>query len=93
MADSASLRSRRSRAHAQGDHYLCRAGCGGRSAVATVLADTDAPLDPHASLEGLARRLEAAHEADPANALLAKALLAVLLVLSAPEDDLGFDVG
>jgi hypothetical protein len=53
----------------------------------------DAPVDPRASLERLAGRLEAAHEAEPGNALLARELRATLMALSAPDDDSGFDVG
>jgi hypothetical protein len=54
----------------------------------------DAPVDPRASLEALARRLEAASVADPANALVAKELRTTLLALSAgDDDDTGFDVG
>lgn len=44
------------------------------------------PVDAQASLEGLARRLEAAHEADPANAAVAKELRATLLALRGPGE-------
>jgi hypothetical protein len=49
--------------------------------------------DPRERLEALAARLEAAHEADPANALLARELRATLTALLAGDDDAGFDVG
>jgi len=50
----------------------------------------DTPVDARVSLEALARRLEAAHEADPGNARLAAELRATLLALPAgetPADD------
>jgi len=53
----------------------------------------DSPVDPRASLEALTRRLEAAHEAEPGNAMVARELRACLAALLAPEDDSGFDVG
>jgi hypothetical protein len=54
----------------------------------------DILVDARVSLERLAARLERAHEAEPGNANLAKALLAALLALSAADDDDGgFDVG
>jgi len=91
MADSSTLRSRRSRAHAAGDCSLCRHGP--RSVVAVLPAAGAVPVDPRVSLERLAARLEAQHEQDPGNALLARELRMTLVALSAPEDDLGFDVG
>jgi hypothetical protein len=82
VADSGALRNRRYRACKAGDHHLCRHD--GRGA-AVVLPPADcAPLDSRASLEALARRLEAAHEADPGNAMVARELRATLLAL-APE--------
>jgi hypothetical protein len=91
MADSAALRSRRSRAHAAGDCSLCRHP---RAPVLTLASATrGAPADPRERLESLAGRLEAAHEADPANALLARELRATLTALVAGDDDSGFDVG
>jgi hypothetical protein len=50
----------------------------------------DAALDPRSALEGLARRLEAAHEQDPSDAALARVLKDTLLALGAggkAEDD------
>ena len=95
MADSAALRSRRCRAHARGDHSLCRHG--------PLLAAVAAPLPtlpgagPHAApwdrMEALAGRLEAAHEADPGNALLARELRATLLALGGGESDAALDCG
>jgi hypothetical protein len=40
------------------------------------------PIEPQAELEGLARRLVAAHEADPADAAVARELRATLAVLA-----------
>jgi len=91
MADSAALRSRRSRAHAAGDCSLCRHGTVSR--LVTVPAAGDTPVDARGALEGLARRLEAVHEADPANALVARELRMTLQALSGADDDTGFDVG
>jgi hypothetical protein len=93
MADSAALRSRRSRAHAAGDHYLCRAGCAARSGAVAVPAYGDAAAGPRAALERLAARLEAASVADPGNALVARELRMTLVALSAPDDDAGLDYG
>jgi hypothetical protein len=53
----------------------------------------DAPVDPRMSLESLARRLEAVHEADPGNTLAARELRMTLAALSGADDDSGFDVG
>lgn len=91
MADSGTLRSRRSRAHAAGDCSLCRHGPVQRLVV--VPAAGDAPVDPRGSLEGLARRLEAASEADPANMAIAQQLRLTLQALAGADDDSGFDVG
>jgi hypothetical protein len=53
----------------------------------------DAPVDPHVSLERLAARLEATHEADPGNALIARELRATLVALAGDDPDAGLDVG
>jgi hypothetical protein len=92
VADSDAVRSRRKRLHGQGDHSECRR-CGARRAVLTVpvLQETaeghagtpEGPVDAQASLEGLARRLEAAHVASPGDAMLARVLKDVLLALGA----------
>jgi hypothetical protein len=44
-------------------------------------AARDTPVDPRVSLERLAGRLEAAHEADPADAAVARELRVTLLAL------------
>jgi hypothetical protein len=46
-------------------------------------AGDDAGIDPRAALEGLAKRLQAAHEADPADSRLAAVLKDTLLALGA----------
>jgi hypothetical protein len=84
MADSDAVRSRRKRLHAAGDHSIC-GRCGGRRAVVAVPAAGGAPVDPDAALEALARRLEAAHEADPGDAQVARVLKDTLLALRAGE--------
>jgi hypothetical protein len=84
MADSDAVRSRRRRAHAAGDHSLCRPGCGGTKPAVVlpmISAVRDEIPEPGAKMWALALRLEAAHEADPANALLARELRATLLHL------------
>jgi hypothetical protein len=52
---------------------------------------SDTPVDAIAALERLAARLEAAHEAAPGNALIARELRATLLALpvadAKPADD------
>ena len=86
MADSNALRSRRKRLHAAGDHALCRR-CDGRGAAGLPPAAGDAPVDPRAALEALARRLEAAHEQDPGNAQLGRVLKDVLMALGGQGED------
>ena len=55
---------------------MCRrcAALRGGMVPATLPAADGGPVDPQASLEALARRLEGAHEADPGNALIAREL-------------------
>ena len=84
MADSGALRSRRSRAHRAGDHHLCRHDA--RSEPLAFPAGDDSPVDTRVSLEALARRLEAAHTADPGNAAVARELRATLLALGTPVE-------
>jgi hypothetical protein len=85
MADSDALRSRRKRLHAAGDHHLCHR-CDARSgAVVVPPAGDGAAVDARVMLEALARRLEAAHEADPADAQVARVLQSCLVVLMGPE--------
>jgi hypothetical protein len=83
LADSGALRARRARLHKAGDHSLCRR-CDGRSAVAVLPAAGaagDTGVDPGVALGRLAARLEAAHEADPADAAVARVLKDTLLAL------------
>jgi hypothetical protein len=89
MADSNALRQRRKRAHAAGDHSLCRR-CDGRVRLAVVPAGGAVLVDARVALERLAARLEAAHVADPADAAVARVLKDTLLALgglSGPPDD------
>jgi len=92
MADSSTLRSRRCRAHANGDHHLCRHG-EARSVLAAVPAGDGSPVDPRRSLERLAARLEVAHVQDAGNAGLAGELRRTLQAPAGDDPDTGFDVG
>jgi len=94
LADSGALRVRRARAHAAGDHSLCRRcvvvrGEGGKGTVAalpSLPADEPAPrLDARQEMEALARRLITAHEGDQSNTLLARELRMTLVTLL-PKD-------
>ena len=78
--DSGAVRQQRYKRHKAGDHSLCRR-CDARAAPVPLAAAGDMPVDARASLESLARRLEAAHEADPGNAAVARELRATLLAL------------
>jgi hypothetical protein len=91
MADSDALRTRRKRMHAAGDHSLCRR-CAAVKAPGGVLGPV--PLSPEAAaaiadaeteLRGLAERLKATNEADPANSLIARELRMTLQVLLESE--------
>ena len=53
----------------------------------------DTGMDPAASLRALALRLEAAHEEDPGNALLARELRVTLQAIGAPEEGGGGELG
>lgn len=90
MADSDRLRQQRRRRHLAGDHSVCRDGCQARRQiprrVEPVLAGSGENLDRAASLRWLAGQLQAAYEADPSNALLAKELRATLLALPPAGD-------
>lgn len=101
MADSGALRVRRARAHAAGDHSLCkrcpavRGDAQGAAAAVTALPSPgpDAGLDPVAEMRALAFRLAAAHRVAPDNALLARELRMTLSELlpkrkDQPDDDL-----
>src|SRR6266516_2214179 len=92
MADSDAVRSRRKRRHAAGDHSFCRR-CDARRAVVVVPAGGDSAVDARTMLEALARRLEAAHEADPADAQVARELRACLVVLMGPEQAVDGELG
>jgi hypothetical protein len=85
MADSEAVRSRRKRAHAAGDHSLCR------SCAAVKLAappeDVLPAEDPKAELQALAARLAAAHRLDPGNANLARELRMTLQALMGKTAD------
>jgi hypothetical protein len=82
MADSVALRSRRYRAHSQGDHHLCRH-------QASILIDASsrpvmvgADFDPGDAMAQLAGRLKAAYAADPGNAALARELRMTLQAMT-----------
>jgi hypothetical protein len=96
MADDGATRTRRWKLHKQGDHSECKRGCGARRPLAAVPAagvPGDARVDPAASLRALALRLEAAHEEDPGNALLARELRVTLQAIGAPEQGAGGELG
>ena len=82
MADSDAVRSRRKRFHAAGDHRYCRR-CAALRAQVKPAPMLD--LDPVAELRATAARLIAAHEADPANAIVARELRLTLLAIPAEE--------
>jgi hypothetical protein len=89
MADSGAVRTRRWKAHKQGDHHLCT-NCDALRAPVTVPASGDTaggPVDAQAALERQARRLEAACEEQPGNAALEKTLTATLMVLRGAGED------
>jgi hypothetical protein len=91
MADSGATRTRRWKLHRAGNHSECK-DCDALRGAAAVLVvpvprDTPGgPVDVQASLEAQARRLEAACEAAPGNAMLEKELRATLLALRGPGD-------
>jgi hypothetical protein len=91
MADSDATRSARKRAHAAGDHSLCRPGrCGAGERVRVELArrvDELAEIDPQAELIALVRRLIVASEADPLNMALVRELRATLVALPQPGEE------
>jgi hypothetical protein len=73
---------------------MCRRNCGIAAVPAPVTelpaSSGGIPLDPQASLTALALRLEAAHEQDPGNAMVARELRATLMVIAgagAPAED------
>jgi hypothetical protein len=88
MADSGATRTRRWKLHKAGNHSECRDCDALRGAVTARLPGDglEGPVDPQASLEAQARRLEAACEESPGNAALEKELRATLLVLRVPGE-------
>jgi hypothetical protein len=85
MADSDAVRQQRRRHHRAGDHSMCRRGCqDGRAPVkiAEVPAGSGESLDAGGALRDLAVQLQAAYQADPGNALLARELRSTLLALA-----------
>jgi hypothetical protein len=91
MADSDAVRSRRKRLHAANDHSACSARCDARRGLVAVAAAGDAGVDVPGSLARLARRLEAAHEADPGNAVVARVLKDTLALIGSGEPAAGDD--
>lgn len=94
MADSGALRVRRARAHAAGDHSLCRRcaavrGEGGKDTVTALPSpsrDAGSPrLNPREEMERLALRLVSVHEGDAANMQVARELRMTLATLM-PKD-------
>lgn len=82
MADSGALRVRRARAHAAGDHSLCR-----RCAAIRALPENAGPVsDPMAEMRQLAGQLAAACRVEPGNANLARELRMTLQALIGPGE-------
>jgi hypothetical protein len=89
VADSDAVRSRRKRRHAAGDHSECRR-CSGRVLSVVPIVPAAAEVDVRAEMNALARRLEAAHMADPLNVSVARELRLTLQALAGvepPADD------
>ena len=80
MADSDALRSRRKRAHAAGDHSLCKR-CVVLRRLPIAPEAGDLPADDLGKLRWLAGHLAGAYAADPGNALLARELRMTLQAL------------
>lgn len=92
MADDGATRTRRWKAHKSGDHSMCRR-CDPREPMDCPSGSNDPNgtpngggsagpcMDPAGALARLAGRLEAAHMANPGNALLARELRATLLAM------------
>jgi hypothetical protein len=90
LADSGALRVRRARAHAAGDHSLCRrcpavTGAAPQAVTALPSPVPGAHLDPVAELRQLAAEALAAYRADTANAILLRECRATLALLL-PKD-------
>src|SRR5262245_33410877 len=80
LADSGALRVRRARAHAEGDHSLCK-----RCAVIRARPENAGPVDdPMAEMRLLAGQLAAACRVEPGNASLARELRMTLQALMDP---------
>src|SRR5450755_4577896 len=95
MTDDGATRTRRWKAHKQGDHHLCGPRCDALSEAVTapVPGDIpDGPVDVQASLEAQARRLEAACQAGEGNAVLERELRATLLALRGPGESVDRDL-
>ena len=90
MADSEAVRSRRKRAHAAGDHSLCR-NCAALK-LAAPPADSSPVADPMAEMRLLAGRVVAAHEKDPGNANLAREARMTLQALMGPGEAVDSDL-
>jgi hypothetical protein len=90
MADSDALRSRRKRAHAAGDHHLCRHRPQPPPVTQLPQPEPGDDLDPAAELRRLAGCLVAAYRADPGNASLAREARMTLLALG-PGDGSDLD--
>src|SRR6266581_188681 len=84
MADSEAVRSRWKRAHAAGDHSLCR-NC---AALKLAAPPEESPPvdDPMAEMRRLAGRVIQAHEKDPGNANLAREARMTLQALMGPGE-------
>ena len=88
MADSEAVRSRRKRAHASGDHSLCRRCAGTRPQLEAVPSAPDGTVtDAPAEMRRLAFRLAGAHRAEPGNGIVARELRMTLQALGAKADD------
>jgi len=95
LADSGALRVRRARAHAAGDHSLCRRcavvrGDAPQAVTALPAVAPDVRFDPVAELRELAAELHAAYRADPSNAMLARECRSALALLM-PKDSKAAD--
>jgi hypothetical protein len=89
VADSNALRAKRHRRHKTGDHSFCRPDCGNsperQLSPVRLISLPSGDLDPRAEMTALARRLAAAHEADPQRADVARELRATLLAIEAAD--------
>ena len=86
MADSEALRSRRKRAHAQGDHRLCKRcpavrGEGTRTVSLLPQVAVGPEFDAVAEMRQLAAELHEAYRADTSNGVLARELRMTLAEL------------